>query len=1036
MRSYLFIPLLVSFLFPVALANASLEKNLVDTNLYLSPNTIQNRSYTAGFNLKNDYFRKSFNFDNEVIQRPNQNNYFAKTYSNEWSELVNKYSDNYKQIIRDNNFHWYNNIYYLKNIKLKIESSYIAHAFSSTFRYPGIRNSWSSDIHSEQRFYFHSQAISNFFPRDGHTNEKWTEVSSRNIEITGTNPDGSWNKSWYKPDNPYFWDLTKPSHKKAYFIEAKFVHMWGSTLRMIKPTPEDVIRNIKWLRKGNNGNYVIDFNAPMWYYLGQESRGFFADWKNNIFVAPDFWWGLAMTPIRAYRFWWDLELVKVPPVFEQNNAQWNEPFPGRSSWFFSINSNKQVDAHWMSINEFKEKMKKDRKIIEAFTNNREITQTILRLGNGLVVRPETEDSRREAFNSKWDIFKHTPILPEQEVVHHQISFYLRQNNPDEVLPISFSNLSKLWISQLEFDINSLVSQTEKTLNKETIGTKIKPTIKFKDKFINAIKEVSLINQRIDESIDKNEALKSFNISTNNQSNFYPNLDYLYNLLQMSPNNKEELFFIRNLPRMVKTIFDRSTLTVKVKIGNSVNEITLLRNNKNYFDLSSIEEFLTEKQKADNEMNIEFLALNFFVDGYESENISNYSVEPLFDSIKKLSTIKRTKDGFEYKFKYRKDFNEQRWIAKDFRIPLNKNVQNFNVAELKKRNEKFNDYEKRQMAFIIKNSFKSKDKNIDLDINSNSLTFVDNPKKYFKHLEPTNEKKGIFYVLAEINNSNELFKYGSESDSEIIKDKMYFLSQNQKNPKLRTYLFKFHTNKLFVDKNDLGFKLEKDKVFLSVDNLKIAELDLKSSSFKFLEDYQLDFHEPFSLNDEQLLVDKLNITLSEKRLQTTKNVRFNLKNKFINIHLVENKNQFNLVFDVDVRSKKLFIKGVNNDNQVFSISYDLKITNNQTLLIVDANGFDNSIWFDITSENQTQLFKALSFYLKQNNLQFKRVPDFNLKSQDKSYEVDKLEKNEIKKQDTNVELILWVIFGIIISLMISSAVLFLKWRKKKIVKKRN
>lgn len=77
MRSYHYLPLLGFVAFPTLLANASLDKNLVDSSLYISNSAHHNQGFTVGIKLKDSYFRKDFNFENPLIYKPNNKTTFG-----------------------------------------------------------------------------------------------------------------------------------------------------------------------------------------------------------------------------------------------------------------------------------------------------------------------------------------------------------------------------------------------------------------------------------------------------------------------------------------------------------------------------------------------------------------------------------------------------------------------------------------------------------------------------------------------------------------------------------------------------------------------------------------------------------------------------------------------------------------------------------------------------------------------------------------------------------------------------------------------
>lgn len=91
--------------------------------------------------------------------------------------------DRYNQLLRENNFNWYNNIYYIKDVNLGIESSYTSSlAWNKTFSYPGVRNSFKSDIHDLQYFHFHNDSKSGFGP--SRINDPWYPQHDKYVTLS------------------------------------------------------------------------------------------------------------------------------------------------------------------------------------------------------------------------------------------------------------------------------------------------------------------------------------------------------------------------------------------------------------------------------------------------------------------------------------------------------------------------------------------------------------------------------------------------------------------------------------------------------------------------------------------------------------------------------------------------------------------------------------------------------------------------------------------------------------------------------------
>ncbi len=897
-------------------------------------------------------------------------------------------------MLRENNFNWYNNIYYIKDVNLGIESSYTSSlAWNKTFSYPGVRNSFKSDIHDLQYFHFHNDSKSGFGP--SRINDPWYPQHDKYVTLSaGRTAEEAKNAGWSIPYNLETQRLFSPvwnRNKDFKWINVFFGFM-NRSLSVKSPNINDIVQNAKWIKQGKNGNYFIIFNA----YAITQNDGFFEDRPNNIFIATlwNNWW-LESTPIYIYRVFWEVELIKTPRVFEQDNVQWNEPVLPKETWVFSID-NKQANAYWSSSNGFKDKVIKDRKIMEAFTRNRQVTQSILNMGKNVVVKPLTDDEEQSLFSNKWDIFKYTPIIP-VNAQRFGVDFYVEQHNADLKPPISFSQLSRLWLSQLQFDPNSVVDTLSKTFNEKDLFQKDQLQIMFKKEFTQAIAQISKLNEEIDLATDKATALQKFDSLKSKDSNVnFASLQYLYDLLGMEPTNKEHLIFIRNLPEMLQTIFARAKLLAKVKIGDTLQEITLLKNNVNVFDIKTWEKYLTPQQHASNEYTINFLSLDFIVDDYESENLHFQVVDQLFGAVKNLPTINKIPEGYQYKFKYRSNFSNQQFKEKDFSVPLHKAIKSFSVGELKQRMEKLNDFEKQQIVFVIKNSFAGVDKTV-LDVDANSLTFVEDPRQYKLDLGNMNENKGFFYVLADIHNSNELFKLGSTIDPEIIKGQIYFVKQNQIKPNTRTYLFKINTRKLLLDKQKLWFKphLETQTVSFMFDEFEIGKLDIETSNIQLIDDYEFEFQSDFSLQDEQVLLEKLNIVLSQMNLHVeTKNARLNPVNKMAYLTVLKNNQKFNLEFHVDRYTSQLSIQAMLGSQRLFAINYDLKLSQNkQMLYLINKDGLEKSVWFNIKNDSQTKLAQQLARFLKENNFQFRQKPVFDFHTQNKAFALEKLDNKD-------------------------------------------
>ncbi|WP_235020460.1 hypothetical protein [Mycoplasmoides pneumoniae] len=305
-------------------------------------------------------------------------------------------------------------------------------------------------------------------------------------------------------------------------------------------------------------------------------------------------------------------------------------------------------------------------------------------------------------------FSLTPLLLSSATINSHVidsSFYLTKNlvESENQSPIQFNQLSRIILVQLEFDPDSIVNNTSITFNNRTLGQKALLKLRFKREFTLAIQEITELNQLVDQAIDKNTVLQNFltlkNVERKQQ---WERLSYLYKLLNFDFRDPQELSLVRDLPRLLKTIFESASINFQVRMGGQLRKITLVKNNNNVFNLGQFEQFLNLDQISINLFEVEFLSFDFISDQYPSWTAKNLPVFSLFESAKNKPTIQKTNQGIQYRLRFRSNYNEQYFNKYRFSIPVVNNGKEFSVLDIQ--DKELTEEQKNQIAFVIKNGF--------------------------------------------------------------------------------------------------------------------------------------------------------------------------------------------------------------------------------------------------------------------------------------------------------------------------------------------
>lgn len=645
---------------------------------------------------------------------------------------------------------------------------------------------------------------------------------------------------------------------------------------------------------------------------------------------------------------------------------------------------------------------------------------------------------------KWVSFAIIPLLFANTSIKSKLidtNLYLVEDDfqSQNQLTIATNQLAKIIVNQIEFDSNSLIANPTTVLNKELIGSKITPKLKFSDQFSNAIEMVSKLNQEFDQLANKDKTFFQFALDLlekqeESKFDFEPKderidaIFFLSNLININPKQEKTLNFIRILPNLIKSIFKDTTITINIKIGGKNKVITFIENGSNVFLLSDVENFLNADQTGINFYEIEFLTFDFIVVNKTGWTLKNQPVDSFFKSVKNLPSIQKTKNGFQYSLKFRSEYNEHHILKDHFLIPIVTNQKNFSVNDIEKNG--LNSYQREQITYAIKNSFTSQKEN-NLNISSATIKYIKDPEKLIKKsLIKPSVKNGIFYVSAQIINSNDLTKWGSKNDSEIIKDKMYFLEQNKNFPAIRTYLFQMRTKKLVLNVNDIWFKSSGDKLRVIVNNVEIDEFNPKENNTSFFESYEVHINDYFSLANKELLIKKLNLALSEMNLLIDKKKSsLDLFPKEIKLTTLKINSSLHFYLNVDAIKNQLNIEVNISKNRLTSLVYDIAIKNENELQIRTTNNYLNKyIWFDLDKKNNQKLKNELKLFLSLKKFQFKKEPNFSLKKNSYSFQIDKIIQSN--SEDKKTDIIVYLIIGFsVLVLFITVFIYFHKWNKK-------
>ncbi|WP_462216925.1 hypothetical protein [Mycoplasmoides genitalium] len=645
---------------------------------------------------------------------------------------------------------------------------------------------------------------------------------------------------------------------------------------------------------------------------------------------------------------------------------------------------------------------------------------------------------------KWVSFAIIPLLFANTSIKSKLidtNLYLVKDDfqSQNQLTIATNQLAKIIVNQIEFDSNSLIANPTTVLNKELIGSKITPKLKFSDQFSNAIEMVSKLNQEFDQLANKDKTFFQFALDLlekqeESKFDFEPKderidaIFFLSNLININPKQEKTLNFIRILPNLIKSIFKDTTITINIKIGGKNKVITFIENGSNVFLLSDVENFLNADQTGINFYEIEFLTFDFIVVNKTGWTLKNQSVDSFFKSVKNLPSIQKTKNGFQYSLKFRSEYNEHHILKDHFLIPIVTNQKNFSVNDIEKNG--LNSYQREQITYAIKNSFTSQKEN-NLNISSATIKYIKDPEKLIKKsLIKPSVKNGIFYVWAQIINSNDLTKWGSKNDSEIIKDKMYFLEQNKNFPAIRTYLFQMRTKKLVLNVNDIWFKSSGDKLRVIVNNVEIDEFNPKENNTSFFESYEVHINDYFSLANKELLIKKLNLALSEMNLLIDKKKSsLDLFPKEIKLTTLKINSSLHFYLNVDAIKNQLNIEVNISKNRLTSLVYDIAIKNENELQIRTTNNYLNKyIWFDLDKKNNQKLKNELKLFLSLKKFQFKKEPNFSLKKNSYSFQIDKIIQSN--SEDKKTDIIVYLIIGFSVLVLFTTVfIYFHKWNKK-------
>lgn len=239
-----------------------------------------------------------------------------------------------------------------------------------------------------------------------------------------------------------------------------------------------------------------------------------------------------------------------------------------------------------------------------------------------------------------------------------------------------------------------------------------------------------------------------------------------------------------------------------------------------------------------------------------------------------------------------------------------------------------------------------------------------------------------------------------------------------------------TKKLVLNVNDIWFKSSGDKLRVIVNNVEIDEFNPKENNTSFFESYEVHINDYFSLANKELLIKKLNLALSEMNLLIDKKKSsLDLFPKEIKLTTLKINSSLHFYLNVDAIKNQLNIEVNISKNRLTSLVYDIAIKNENELQIRTTNNYLNKyIWFDLDKKNNQKLKNELKLFLSLKKFQFKKEPNFSLKKNSYSFQIDKIIQSN--SEDKKTDIIVYLIIGFsVLVLFITVFIYFHKWNKK-------
>ncbi|ALA30481.1 hypothetical protein [Mycoplasmoides pneumoniae] len=291
----------------------------------------------------------------------------------------------------------------------------------------------------------------------------------------------------------------------------------------------------------------------------------------------------------------------------------------------------------------------------------------------------------------------------------------------------------------------------------------------------------------------------------------------------------------------------------------------------------------------------------------------------------------------------------------------------------------------------------------LTVALNSIKLVKNPEELIPGLIPTNPKTGIFYIAAEITNSNNFFKWGTDSNREIIKGQMYFLKKETKIPTIRTYLFQMRTHKIALNANDVWFQANNDKVKVIVDGIELDQFDPKLPNVAFFNDYQVDLVSTLTLADKQLLIRRLNLALVGMNLMVDEqatNIETFPKQIRLTTKSIDQSFDFDVEFNPKASELNVIVKV--DEQPLFKLDYELVIKNSNTLQLVNRNKhLGMYIWSVADQRYQAKLLDTLQLFLQSKQMYLKEKIPLKLQDNTATFKIAKqAQPNNGENKNTN------------------------------------